>query len=148
MEELWKDIIAFDISKLFIEPTKNTFIQLFRYLFVGGTAFAVDAGCLFLLELTGIYYLLAAVFAFTAGLAVNFLLSKALVFKGSESGNSNEVEFLLYAVIGVIGLGLTEMIMYLFTEKLSLYFMVSKVIAAVAVLIWNFAARKITLYRK
>jgi putative flippase GtrA len=83
-----------------------------------------------------------------AGLAVNFLLSKALVFKGSESGNSNEVEFLLYAVIGVIGLGLTEMIMYLFTEKLSLYFMVSKVIAAVVVLIWNFAARKITLYRK
>ncbi len=79
---------------------------------------------------------------------MNFMLSKALVFRGSDSGNSNEVEFLVYAVIGVIGLGLTEIIMYLFTEKLSVYFMISKVIAAVVVLIWNFAARKITLYRK
>lgn len=148
MEELWKDIISFDMKKLFIEPTNNTLIQLFRYLFVGGTAFVVDAGCLFLLERMGLNYLLAAVFAFIAGLTVNFILSKALVFKGNESGSSNEVEFLVYAVIGVIGLGLTELIMYLFTERLSVYFMLSKVVAAVIVLIWNFVARKVTLYRK
>lgn len=148
MEELWKDIISFDMKKLFIEPTNNTLIQLFRYLFVGGTAFVVDAGCLFLLERMGLNYLLAAVFAFIAGLTVNFILSKALVFKGNESGSSNEVEFFVYAVIGVIGLGLTELIMYLFTERLSVYFMLSKVVAAVIVLIWNFMARKVTLYRK
>lgn len=148
MKELFKNITSFNLHKLFIEPTNNTFIQLFRYLFVGGTAFVGDAGCLFLLELLGLNYLIAAVFAFIAGLVINFILSKALVFKGNESGSSNGVEFFVYAVIGVIGLGLTEIIMYLFTEKLSIYFMISKIIAAIIVLIWNFVARKVTLYRK
>lgn len=147
MEELLKDIGRFDLQKLFIEPTDNTLIQLFRYLFVGGTAFVVDAGCLFLLEMIGLNYLIAAIFAFIGGLIVNFILSKMLVFKGSETNSSSGVEFLVYAVIGVIGLGLTELILYLFTEKLSFYFMVSKIIAAVIVLIWNFVARKVILYK-
>lgn len=147
MEELLKDIERFDLQKLFIVPTNNTLIQLFRYLFVGGTAFVVDAGCLFLLEMMGLNYLVAAVFAFISGLIVNFILSKMLVFKGAESGSSNGVEFLVFAIIGVIGLGLTEIIMYLCTEKLSFYFMLSKIIAAIIVLIWNFVARKLILYR-
>lgn len=148
MKELISDIYSLEMRKLFINPTDNTYIQFFRYLFVGGTAFLVDAGCLFLLEKLGLNYLLAAMFAFVVGLVVNFILSKLLVFKGNETISSNKVEFLVYAIIGVIGLGLTELILYLFTEKLLVYFMVSKVIAAMVVLIWNFVARKVTLYNK
>lgn len=38
--------------------------------------------------------------------------------------------------------------MYVLTEIAGLYFMVSKVIATIIVLVWNFVARKITLYKK
>ena len=60
MKELLQLIAKFDIKNLFKTPTDNTFIQFFRYLFVGGIAFLVDAGSLFLLELAGLHYLMAA----------------------------------------------------------------------------------------
>lgn len=106
-----------------------------------------DAGSLFLLEKAGMSYLAGAAFAFIIGLLVNFILSKCLVFKGSETNSSTGTEFMVFLITGIIGLALTELLMYLFTEQLSCYFMVSKVIAAALVLIWNFAARKVILYR-
>jgi len=51
-------------------------------------------------------------------------------------------EFLAYAAIGVAGLGITLILMYVMTEWLRLHFMLSKVIATVLVLMWNFLARK------
>lgn len=147
MKELFTYIMNREFQKLFVDATHNIWIQLFRYGFVGGIAFVADAGCLFLLELTGMSYLLAAAFAFGVGLLVNFALSKALVFKGSATKSSTGTEFVVFLITGVIGLGLTEVLMYVFTERLSFYFMVSKVIAAAIVLIWNFVARKVILYR-
>lgn len=37
------------IAQLFIKPTNKGKIQLFRYFFVGGAAFVVDFGLLWLL---------------------------------------------------------------------------------------------------
>lgn len=146
MRELITYILNLNIKQMFIEPTENTFIQFFRYIFVGGIAFLVDGGSLFLIELMGVHYLIAAVFAFILGLTANFIMSKLIVFKGSKANKSSGIEFLVYGVIGVIGLGITEIIMYIFTDRLGIYFMVSKIIAAAVVLVWNFMARKITLY--
>lgn len=148
MSELFTYIFQQDMKKLFMEPTDNVVIQFFRYIFVGGIAFLVDGGSLFLIELMGIHYLIAAVFAFILGLTANFIMSKLLVFNGSESNKSNRVEFIVYGVIGIIGLGITEIIMFAFTEKLNMHFMISKIIAAALVLVWNFMARKIALYNK
>ena len=147
MCELFTYIIKLEMKKLFIDPTNHSDIQFFRYIFVGGISFVVDGGSLFLIELIGIHYLIAAVFAFILGLTINFVMSKLIVFNGSGTGKSNGAEFAVYVIIGVIGLGLTEVIMYVFTDRLKLYFMISKIIAAAIVLVWNFMARKITLYR-
>lgn len=147
MKELFTYLLKMDWKKLFIEPTDNTILQFFRYVFVGGVAFVVDGGSLFLIELMGVHYLVATAFAFILGLVANFVLSKLLVFQGNESNRSNGIEFFVYGIIGVIGLGITEGIMYVCTEELKLYFMLSKIIAAAIVLVWNFAARKIVLYR-
>ena len=57
------------------------------------------------------------------------------------------MEFLSYAVIGVFGLGITELIMVLFTNRLMLHYMLSKVIATVVVLFWNYAARRFMIYK-
>lgn len=134
-----------DIKGLFTEPTTDTLVQFFRYVFVGGVAFLADAGTLWICE-KAVHYLIAAALAFLVGLAVNFVLSKILVF--TENKHNSIFEFIVYGVIGIIGLGLTELLMYLFTDRLGLYFMVSKIIAAVIVLVWNFAARKIILYKE
>ena len=51
-------------------------------------------------------------------------------------------EFVTYGIIGIIGLGLTEVIMWILLN-LSIIYMFAKVIAAAIVLLWNFIARKI-----
>lgn len=146
MKELFDYIFKLDLKSLFITKTNNTFIQFFRYIFVGGVAFLADGGSLFLITTIGVNYLISVIFAFVIGLAVNYGLSKLLVFENSSV--NGKIEFLVYGIIGVIGLGFTEIIMYVLTEIAGLYFMVSKVIATIIVLVWNFIARKITLYRK
>ena len=146
MKELFDYIFKLDFKNLFITKSNNTFIQFFRYIFVGGVAFLADGGSLFLITTIGVNYLISVIFAFVIGLAVNYGLSKLLVFENSSV--NGKIEFLVYGIIGVIGLGFTEIIMYVLTEIACLYFMVSKVIATIIVLVWNFVARKITLYRK
>lgn len=146
MKELFDYIFKLDFKSLFITKSSNTFIQFFRYIFVGGVAFLADGGSLFLITTIGVNYLISVIFAFVIGLAVNYGLSKLLVFENSSV--NGKIEFLVYGIIGVIDLGFTEIIMYVLTEIAGLYFMVSKVIATIIVLVWNFVARKITLYRK
>lgn len=138
-------LLHFDLDALFRRKTTNTFIQFFRYIFVGGISFVVDAAVLWLCE-RFMHYLIAAAIAFIAGLAVNYVLSIYFVFSESKAVSSKTKEFIIYVVIAVIGLLLTEALMYLCTDILGMYFMLSKVIASALVLIWNFTARKKILY--
>ena len=146
MKELFDYIFKLDFKSLFITKSNNTFLQFYRYFFVGGVSFLADGGSLFFITTIGVNYLISVIFAFVIGLAVNYGLSKLLVFE--KSSVNGKIEFLVYGIIGVIGLGFTEIIMYVLTEIAGLYFMVSKVIATIIVLVWNFVARKIILYRK
>lgn len=124
---------------------KEILFQFLRYAIVGGIAFVVDAGSLWIMG-RFINYLIAAAIAFILGLIANFVLSKLFVF--TDQKKNKVVEFISYGIIGVIGLGITELLMYLFTDKLGLYFILSKIITAAIVLVWNYAARKILLYRE
>jgi len=133
--------------QLFTEPTTKPFIQFIRYVFVGGCSFLVDAGVLWLCVHAGMHYLVAACFGFVVGLACNFALSRALVFRAQTARVGRVLEFAAYALIGLIGLGLTEALLYFFTDLLHVYYMISKVIASAVVLFWNFFARKILLYK-
>lgn len=148
MKEFFDLLKKLDLKGIFLTPTKNGFLQFFRYLFVGGIATVVDWGVLFgLTELFDLHHLVSAVFAFVAGLATNFLLSKLLVFSANEARTNGFLEFLGYVLIGVIGLGITELILYVFSDHWALHYMLSKVIATVVVLVWNYLARKLLLYK-
>ena len=150
MKEFFELLKKFDLKGIFISPTKNGFLQFFRYIFVGGIATVVDWGVLFLLtDFVHIYHMVSAIISFIAGLITNFFLSKLLVFKANKARVNHPVmEFISYAVIGVIGLGITELIMFLFTNCWNIHYLISKVIATVIVLAWNYVARKLIVYKK
>jgi len=57
------------------------------------------------------------------------------------------MEFLGFAIIGVIGLALNEAIIWFASEKLQIHYMIAKAFSAGLVLIWNFGARKFFLFR-
>lgn len=136
------------IKKLFIYDTTNWIIQLFRYVFVGGFAFIVDYCLLFLLtESLGIYYILSATISFIAGLIINYIISTQWIFKKSRLSNT-AIEFIVYGIIGVIGLLLNDLILYLFTDIMHNHYMISKLIAAALVMGWNFVGRRTILFKK
>ena len=136
------------VNKLFVEPTENVLLQLFRYGFVGGAAFVVDYATLFVLtNNVGVQYLWSAAIAFVLGLVANYLLSISWVFRNRGS-LSRWQEFLFFAVIGVVGLGFNELVMYACTDLMHIHYMVSKLISTAIVFFWNFFARKILLYSK
>ena len=146
MRECFDLLRRFDLRGIFLSPTQNGFLQFFRYAFVGGIAALVDWGTLFLLtDGLHLHYLVSAILAFAAGLAVNFLLSKRFVFRAQTARMHPAAEFAAYALIGVIGLGLTELILWLLAPVM--HYMLAKLIATAVVLVWNYAARKL-LYQK
>ena len=135
------------LNRLFVQPTNNSMLQLLRYCFVGGIAFLVDAGGLYVMtEYAGMYYLLSATISFIAGLAVNYMLCTAWIFRKSKLAN-RWAEFIIYTVIGVVGLGLNALFLYFLTDCMHIYYMLSKIITALLVMLWNFFARKIILYK-
>ena len=154
-----KDLISFikkffsllfkgNFKALFIEPTDDGFMQFFRYIFVGGASFVTDYALLHLITEVGVYYLISGVISFLAGLWVNYALSKLLVFQKKTSGAEKAKEMFVFAVVAVTGLAMTEGLMWVFTEKLNWYYMISKAVAAIIVLFWNFFAKKLLRYRK
>jgi putative flippase GtrA len=140
-------IFHFDLNNLFLTKTDDVWIQFFRYIFVGGISFIFDFTVLFLLTVyAGLHHLVSAAFAFLLGLTINFILSKFMIFTNKAFYLIHE--FISCAVIGVIGLSLTLFLMYVFTDILGIYFVISKVITTSLVLIWNFVGRKIFVYRE
>lgn len=123
-------------------------IQAFRYLVSGGTAFLIDAGLLTLLtELLGREHLLLwTAIAFAAGLLITYLFSILWVFD-NRSLKSRTAEVTIFVAIGIIGLGLTELLMWIFADKAGLHYLLSKIITTVIVFVWNFAAKKLLLFR-
>ena len=134
-------------KKLLRDETNKTQIQMFRYLFVGGAAFIIDFISLFILtDFFGIYYLISAAMAFILGLIANYFLSIGWVFNKRKL-KKRHIEFGIFALIGIVGLGLNEIFIWFFTQDLQIYYLISKIFAAVIILFWNFFARKFVLFR-
>jgi putative flippase GtrA len=141
------DIKETTIDKLIKNQTDQTHIQFFRYIFVGGIAFLVQFSSLYLFtSIFGIYYLVSTAIAFILGLIANYALSISWVFNKRTLDNMWS-EFTIFAIIGVVGLGLTEITMWFFTDYIGLYYLISQIIAAALILFWNFFARKFTLFK-
>lgn len=120
--------------------------QFVRYGLVGGLAFVVDFAALFVLtEYLGLHYLLSASLSFLLGLVTNYLFCIAWIFDYRALANRAH-EFLVFFVIGIVGLLLNNLLMFALTEYLGLHYLFSKVAAAAAILLLNFSLRRSLLF--
>ena len=132
---------------LLIEPASDIFVQFVRYTITGAAALTADFGALFLLtHFGGVYYLVSAAVAFSIGLLINYAISAAWVFTNRTLHN-RLLEFGIFAAIGLVGLGLNELGMWLLAGLGGMYYLWAKLITAVLVYGWNFGARKVALFR-
>lgn len=151
MKNLFSLLIRFKFKTLLIEDTEDTWIQLFRSLFVGGIATIVDFGVAAIVrELFGGNDVVSNIVGFVFGLITNYLISILWVFK--KHNMNIATEFAVFSIIGLIGLGINTLIVYFLgnlwnSQEVGIMFYVAKMIATLITLIWNFAARKIILYK-
>jgi putative flippase GtrA len=134
------------LASLFVGETSNPLVQLFRYALVGGLAFVVDFGALAILwKFAGVHYLWAAAFAFVLGLVTNYIISVAWVFD-KRSQKNWQVEFAIFALLGVLGLGINELSMFVLTGLAGLHPLASKIVSTAVTFLWNFISRKALLF--
>ena len=134
---------------------KTIIFEFFRYLLVGGIAFIVDSGVLALFKefvLTGgssveLVFCIAA--GFIAGLIANYVLSLVFVFRKKDNhGNAKSFSsFIKFTVVGLIGLGLTELGMYIGVFVFKWHYLITKILVAGLVTVWNYAGRKVLVFK-
>ena len=118
--------------------------EFLRYAIVGGLAFALDWSLLRLSLSLGAHYPLATAIGFIAGLSLNYALCLLWVWRGV--GAPSVRGFLVFSLIGLGGLGLTEALMWLAVDLVHLSAPLAKVPIAGLVLVWNFVLRRLFVF--
>lgn len=147
-------------KKLLFEKTNNSFIQFLRSVIVGAVATIIDIGVLtVLVEAFNVNVFIATAIGFIVGLLVNFFISSVWVFEKSKVVKNRVSEFIIFALIGVVGLIINELIVNFFDLYLAKslifgsfidsdkYYLIGKLVATVIAFVWNFFARKFIIYR-
>ncbi len=125
---------------------KKIIEQIFKFGIVGIIAAIIDFGTLFILTtFLDTYYLLSAAIAYILSTVFNYIASMQYVFVSKFDKSEKNKEFLIFVILSVIGLAINELIMWFFVEEFSLHYIISKVIATIIVMVWNFITRKIFL---
>jgi len=119
-----------------------------RYFAASALAFVLDLATLSgLSRFAGVHYLLAAPVGFALGLALIYLLSVRWVFSERRLTNTR-VEFVLFGLIGLFGMGINELVIYAGVEQFALAPEQAKIPSAALVFCFNFAARKLLLFTR
>lgn len=118
-----------------------------KFGIVGVLCFGIDYGLMiFLTEVGGIPYLVSSGISFSVSVMVNYILSLTFVFETDKNKNKNKiVEFLIFIMLSVIGLGINQILMWVCVDKLHVHYMISKIGVTGVVMLYNFITRKLIL---
>ena len=126
----------------------NVAREWLRYVAAGLVALAVDFGTyVALIRLADVNYLVAAPAGFALGLATIYLFSVRWIFTHRRFADAR-VEFGLFALIGLAGMALNQLVINACVEWLALSYELAKVVSAALVFCFNFGARKIVLFTR
>ncbi|MEX0920395.1 MAG: glycosyltransferase family 2 protein [Candidatus Pacearchaeota archaeon] len=127
----------------YLPHRRNVLGEFFKFALVGISGIFVNLVVLYYLtEYIGFWYMVSAVFAFILATTTNFLLNKIWTFKEKirlEIGR----KYLQFGLVSVSALAINLVFLYLFTELLGIYYLVSQVLAIGIAFFVNFIGNKI-----
>lgn len=120
--------------------------QVARYLIMASIVVTIEVGSFWAINSKiGINYLMATVLSMAIGIVLNWLGSKLFVFNKSRFHPVHE--FILVAVVSLVGVGLQLMTIYLVVTKAHTAPLVGKINAIVVTFVWNFFIRRIYIFK-
>jgi putative flippase GtrA len=128
--------------------SEDNFIQIFRFILIGGFTAMLDFITLFALtDFFNINYLLSAGVGFILGSSINYWLSIKWVFTRGKFNNYAS-EFSVFILFTFLGLLLNQLIMYICTGLLLWLYLYSKMVAIIIVTIFNYLTKKYIVFLK
>ena len=126
-----------------LDTLKNPGTQQFlKFAVVGIISFAVDWLLLvFLTDACRVDYLVSTSISFLVSVALNYALSVRYVFPHRDD-MSRKREFTIFAILSAIGLGLTDVFMFVGVTMLNVAYQSMKVIATFCVTWYNYFSRR------
>ena len=113
------------------------YIRFFRYTLVGGSTFLLDLLLLSLcIDFFGLNSTLSAGVSFLIAVSINYRISQAWVFRGSQKGEISVASGFLS--IALAGLGIVSVGMYLLTSLLHIHYLVARILVAFLTGFWNY----------
>ena len=127
------------------DKLENLLIQIFKFTIVGGIATIIDWIIYYLIyNFLKINPLIANIISFSVSVIYNYIASVKWVFDVNEN-NSKKKMFIEFMIFSIIGLLITELLLWLFINKLLINEMISKIVSTAVVMVFNFVTRKIFL---
>lgn len=123
---------------------KKLFKQIYRFLIIGIIAFIIDYLVLiFSKEVINLNIYLSTFIAFVVSVIFNYILSVKWVFNvKTKKSKKNFIFFIFFSIIGLI---ITEVIMFIGVTLIEFYYLIVKLFATVIVMVYNFITRKLFL---
>ena len=110
-----------------------------------GIAFIIDYLSLIVCkEVFHLNTLSSAAIAFTISVIYNYIASVKWVFDVNKEKNE-KTNFIIFIVLSIVGLIITEIIMWLGSDVMGISYLIVKIVATAIVMVFNFITRKMFL---
>lgn len=124
------------------------FLQLERFVLVGGTVFLIDYGLMLLFtEVCGVPPQWSTGLSFLLSNILNYFLSVHFVFATDESRGRTKL-LIVFLALAAVGFAINQEIMWIMTGRLGVDYRLTKFVSAAVVAVYNFVTRKLFLERK
>lgn len=127
---------------------KKLFLQIFKFVIVGGLSFVLDFILYYIFtRFLSINEMTSQVMSFSISLVFNYMMSMRYVFVSKDSLKKHH-EFMIFVTLSVLGAGLNWLLFYLMVYVLSINDLITKIVVAGIVMVFNFVTRKLFLEKK
>src|SRR3989338_1797698 len=143
-----REIIYFLQNLIGYLPYRKEIVwQFLKFSFVGLIGTFINIFILYILtEYARIYYLISALCAFLVALSTNFIFNKIWTF-GEKISEQIEKKYVNFFLVSTSALSVNLFFLYILTEFLGIYYIISGILAIGISLMINFIGNKIWTFR-
>jgi putative flippase GtrA len=142
---IWEISLA-RISEL-VSANPRVVKQFLKFAIVGAIGTCVDVVTLvFLKEVIGLDVYVANFFSFSLAVINNYTWNSRWTFGDQEKEHKRQI--VQFVIISVVGLTLSEILLYFFHDIVHLHYLVGKCLGILIVLFWNFFANRFWTFKE